>query len=142
MPSVLIVDDDPSIARRLRQALSEWPVDVDAAYGVKHAIDLLAAGTYNAVILDLVLGQLSGFDVLDAMRAAKNATPVIVTSSRIPDYARMLLQPSQILAVIRKPLDVEVMGAAILALCSLDGGQQPPVRSPRSSEEQRPRTRS
>ena len=120
MPTVLVVDDDPSIQRMLRHILSSSAVDVVPAFGVQHALDCLQSAKYDAIVLDLVLGHRSGFDVLDAMRTSNVTTPVIVASAKLPDYARMLLRPEQVLTIVKKPFDVEVMTSAILGLCGVE----------------------
>jgi len=128
MPSVLVVDDDPSVARVLRQNLAPWGVDVIAAFGVRNAVDLLLKDRYQAIVLDLLLGDQSGFDVLDAMRQASIKAPIIVTAAKIPDYARILLQPQEVLTIMTKPFDIEIMTAVLLGLCGIHEDDDPTLR--------------
>ena len=125
MPRVLVVDDDPSISRVLRHALSLWDVEVVAAFGVPHAVELLLSGKFEAVVIDLVLGDRSGFDVLDAMRRANVTAPVIVCAAKIPDYARILLQPQEVLTIIMKPCDNDILVSILLGLCGFDPDDDP-----------------
>jgi DNA-binding response OmpR family regulator len=132
MPRVLAIDDDPATAELLRQALAPWRIDVATASGVQPAIDLLLTGAFVGVVLDLMISNGKSFDVLDAMRHANINTRVIVTASRVPAFVNYLLNPTQVLAIMRKPLDPELLVAAILGL----GGTQPSdaARSESASE--------
>jgi DNA-binding NtrC family response regulator len=121
MPRVLVIDDDPSIAETLRQALAPWHIDVATATGVQSAMELLLTGTFIGVVLDLMISHGKSFDVLDAMRHANINTRVIVTATRVPAFVNYLLNPMQVLTIMRKPVDPELMVAAILGL----GGTEP-----------------
>jgi two-component system, OmpR family, KDP operon response regulator KdpE len=78
---VLVIDDEPPIRKLLRMGLSTQGFTVIEAENGKAAIERLKE-PLDLVILDLGLPDMQGFDVLRAMRGAKNATPVIVLSSR------------------------------------------------------------
>jgi DNA-binding response OmpR family regulator len=79
---VLVVEDYPPLSRSLVQGLSE------AGYAVEHAADGEAALTlasttaFDAVVLDVMLPKLDGLSVLSALRARKNATPVLILTAR------------------------------------------------------------
>ncbi|HSP16125.1 MAG TPA: response regulator [Thermoanaerobaculia bacterium] len=121
MPRVLVIDDDPSTADLLREALAPWRIDVAVASGVQPAIDLLLTGAFIGVVLDLMISRGNSFDLLDAMRHANITTRVIVTSSRPPAFANDLLNPTQVLTILRKPFELDVVVAALLGLA----GTQP-----------------
>ena len=115
--AVLVVDDDPAVGSLLEQALgrtSDVAVHVvDTAAG---AIALLEENDYRAMILDLVLARGSGFDVLEHARGVGLKTPVVVTSSYLPDYARELLSSLPLVRMIHpKPADPEVLAAIVRA---------------------------
>jgi DNA-binding response OmpR family regulator len=79
---VLVVEDYPPLAKSLRQGLSE------AGYAVEHAADgeaglsLALTTQLDAIVLDLMLPKLDGLAVLSALRAKKNATPVLILTAR------------------------------------------------------------
>jgi signal transduction histidine kinase/DNA-binding LacI/PurR family transcriptional regulator/AraC-like DNA-binding protein len=84
---VLIVDDDMQV-RELHKALVEeglpgYPIDL--AENGKRALELMAQEVPSLVLLDLVMPELSGADVLDQMRADPNLrqVPVIVLSNQV-----------------------------------------------------------
>jgi two-component system KDP operon response regulator KdpE len=81
MTSVLIVDDEPQIARALRVALTSRGYDVRTAGNGETALDLLATAPADVVLLDLGLPGIDGVEVVRRLRAWSQA-PVIVVSVR------------------------------------------------------------
>ena len=84
--SVLIVDDDPQARRLAREVIARGLPDLiihEAADGAA-AIEALGAIKPNLVILDLMMPNIDGFEVLDRMRAGEDtrAIPVVILSSR------------------------------------------------------------
>src|ERR1035441_9636945 len=79
---VLIVEDKQSLARMLKKALEEKNhsaiVVFDGVNGLAHA----ESGQFDAVVLDLMLPGLDGFEVVRRLRAARNRVPVLVLTAR------------------------------------------------------------
>ncbi len=79
---VLIVEDEPTLAKQLKTALE------GAGYAVDHAADgedghyLGSTETYDAVILDLGLPEIDGLTVLDRWRKEGRTTPVLLLTAR------------------------------------------------------------
>ena len=79
---VLIVEDEPTLARQLKAALE------GAGYAVDHAADgedghyLGSTEAYDAVILDLGLPEIDGLTVLDRWRKEGRTTPVLLLTAR------------------------------------------------------------
>src|ERR1700748_559125 len=79
---VLIVEDDPDLARQLKAALS------DAGYAIEHSPDgeeahfLGETEPYDAIVLDLGLPKIDGVTVLERWRRANVATPVLILTAR------------------------------------------------------------
>jgi DNA-binding response OmpR family regulator len=84
---VLLVEDDRMIGESLREALRQQGLAVDWVRDGRAADTVLASERFDAVLLDLGLPQRSGLDVLKALRARGDATPVIVLTARdaLPD---------------------------------------------------------
>jgi len=79
---VLIVEDEPTLAKQLKTTLE------DAGYAVDHAADgedghyLGSTESYDAVILDLGLPEIDGLTVLDRWRKEGRTTPVLLLTAR------------------------------------------------------------
>jgi DNA-binding response OmpR family regulator len=67
---VLVADDEPHIGRIIKMKLEHGPFSVTLAYDGREALDALTANPDIAlVVLDLMMPQLSGLDVLARMRS-------------------------------------------------------------------------
>ncbi len=81
---VLIVEDDPRQRESLRQLLTNGDVQVTAAQSAGEALEELAATTFDCVVLDFNLPDLSGYDLLERMARQEEVSfpPVIVYTGR------------------------------------------------------------
>jgi DNA-binding response OmpR family regulator len=79
---VLVVEDDPEISRFLVQGLTEERYLVDLVEDGAAAIDMVAAEEYDAIVLDLMLPGVDGFEVCRRLRARGADTPIIMVTAR------------------------------------------------------------
>ncbi|MDA8020672.1 MAG: diguanylate cyclase [Thermoanaerobaculia bacterium] len=77
---VLVVDDEPAICRLCRSQLEMFGHEVITESDPTRTIDVLEAGSFEAVILDLVMPEQSGLEVLRELRVRWPALPVLVVS--------------------------------------------------------------
>ena len=112
---ILVVDDEPEVARLIAERLVEFGVDAEIAAGGAIALDRLRKERFDAVTLDILMPGMSGFEVMRAMRAdpALADLPVVVVSVF---SGREALSGEW---VVSKPIDAEeladALGAAVLA---------------------------
>jgi two-component system KDP operon response regulator KdpE len=81
MTRVLVVEDDPGLARALAITLRARQYEVDVARTGSGAIDAAASSPPDLLVLDLGLPDLDGMDVLHAIRGWSNV-PIVVLSAR------------------------------------------------------------
>lgn len=79
---VLVIEDDPGVARFLQKGLREASYAVDLADNGVDGLHKAATGTYDVVVLDLMLPGIDGFSVLREVRSAEVRTPVICLTAR------------------------------------------------------------
>jgi DNA-binding response OmpR family regulator len=86
---VLVVEDDASTAAGIVRGLRGAGMDVDLSTGGADGARRILADRYDIVVLDLMLPQQSGFDVLERVRH-RASLPVIVLTARtdLPDRLR------------------------------------------------------
>jgi DNA-binding response OmpR family regulator len=84
MRRVLLVDDEPKIASFVMRALSAEGFRVDAATDGTRALELVRTGRYGLMVLDLMLPDVDGVDVLRQTMAERSDQQVIVLSA-VPD---------------------------------------------------------
>ncbi len=83
-PYVLVVDDDAKAVKIVTSYFSDEPVDVGSAQGGREALELIRAHRPDLVILDLMMPDVSGFDVLAQLRASPSTAdlPVVVLTAK------------------------------------------------------------
>lgn len=78
--AILIVDDEKDILSTLSRALRVEQFDVDVAGSGAIALERAKSKAYDAILLDVMMPEMTGLQVLKELRAQKIATPVIVMS--------------------------------------------------------------
>ncbi len=113
---ILVVEDDPRMASLLSRALRETGYAVDVVADGNDAVEQASLGSYDLMILDILLPGLDGFAVCAAVRAEKPATPILVLSARseIVDRVRGLDAGAD--DYLPKPFAVEELRARVAAL--------------------------
>jgi DNA-binding response OmpR family regulator len=79
---LLVVDDEKAMADAIRDNLDFEGYQTTTAYGGLQALDCLQADKYNLVILDIMMPDMDGFDVLSKLRKNNDNTPVIFLTAR------------------------------------------------------------
>src|SRR5690242_7293979 len=79
--AILVVDDEETVRTYLCELLSGAGYQVRSAGSGQQALEMLAEGAFDAVLLDVVMPQMSGLDVLKAYRGKGGNAPVIVLSA-------------------------------------------------------------
>jgi two-component system, OmpR family, response regulator len=79
---ILVVEDDTSLNRQLKEALTEAGYAVDVAFDGEEGHFLGDTEPYDAIVLDIGLPQMDGLSVLEEWRRAGKTTPVILLTAR------------------------------------------------------------
>lgn len=113
---LLLIEDDPKLARLLTRGLREEGFAVDATSDGEDAAFRVVEQEYDAIILDVMLPGMNGFQVLEKMRAKGRRTPVLMLTARgaLQDRLRGLNSGAD--DYMRKPFDFEELLARIHAL--------------------------
>jgi two-component system OmpR family response regulator len=123
---LLVVEDEPELLRVIARALREEGYAVDEAADGEEALYKAAAWSYDAIVLDLMLPRLDGFQVLERLRGEK-ATPVLILTARdaVTDRVRGLDTGADDYLV--KPFDLAELFARLRALVRRAQGQASPA---------------
>lgn len=114
MSRILLAEDDAALARGLVALLKHHGYDVEAVENGRAALSHHAVGSYAALVLDLRLPDLSGFEVLKRVRNHGSRCPVLILTalSAVEDRVRGLdlgaddyllkpFEPTELLARLR-----------------------------------------
>lgn len=89
MKKVLVVDDEPAIVTLLEYNLKQASFDVESATNGADALSMIEKNHYDIVLLDLMLPEMSGEDVLKKLRLDRNDTPVIVLTAKDTEFDKV-----------------------------------------------------
>lgn len=111
---LLVVEDDPSIAAGLTRGLKEAGFDVSLEVTGESALAAAARESFDLLVLDLNLPDLTGFDVLDGLRT-RTSLPVIVLTARTELGDRLRAFNLGAVDYLAKPFWMEELVARIRA---------------------------
>ena len=112
---ILIVEDEPDLLRALAQALREEGYAVDTAADGDDGLFKAESWDYDAIVLDVMLPKLDGWEVLGCLRKAKK-TPVLMLTARDQSRDRVRGLDTGADDYVVKPFDLPELLARLRAL--------------------------
>lgn len=113
--SILVVDDEPPIRRFLRTSLTAQGYNALEADDGKSALEMLRRNHVDVLVLDLGLPGMGGFEVIEQLRDAGSALPIIVLSSRTDEAGKVKALDLGADDYVMKPFGMDELLARIRA---------------------------
>jgi len=126
---VLVVEDEVRLADALRRGLAADGFAVDVAHDGEDGLGKAREGSYDAVILDVMLPKLSGYRVCQALRAEDNWVPVLMLSAKDGEYDQADGLDIGADDYLTKPFSYVVLLARLRALVRRGAPSRPAVLS-------------
>jgi two-component system OmpR family response regulator len=125
---LLLVEDDETIADFVEKGLREAGFAVDRAADGRAGLDRATKDAYDAAIVDVMLPELDGLALIDALRARRVRTPVLILSARrsVDDRVRGLQAGGD--DYLTKPFAFAELLARVQALIRRATGAEEPTR--------------
>lgn len=101
---VLVVDDEPTLRLGFAYALTSKNTVVETAVNGRHALEKIAMGRFDVIILDLRMPELDGLGVIDALRKNGNQLPVVLCSAAIHSTAALRAIRHGVVDFLLKPV--------------------------------------
>jgi two-component system response regulator QseB len=120
---ILIVEDDPVLFDGLSVGLGLAGFTVDAVATCEEAFAALDAQPYDAVVLDLMLPDGSGLDILAFLRRRKDSTPVLLLTARDQVADRIVGLDAGADDYVGKPFDLDELAARVRAAARRGAGR-------------------
>ncbi len=79
---LLLAEDERALSKVLVAILKHNNYSVDAVYDGEKALDYLESGIYDALILDVMMPKIDGFEVLERLRKNGNSLPVLMLTAK------------------------------------------------------------
>lgn len=113
---ILVVDDEARIAEAIKQGLELDGYAVDVEHDGEDGYNAACADEYDAIVLDVMMPVMNGYEVAKKLRAAGDTTPIILLTAK--DQNRDIVQGLDSGAddYLAKPFSFDVLGARIRAL--------------------------
>lgn len=124
---VLIVEDEPDLAATLRKTLAESGFSVDVTADGEEALWRAEGTAYDAIVLDLMIPIVDGWEVMRRIRARGNRSPVLVLTARDATTDKVRALDSGADDYLTKPFTLDELLARIRALIRRAAGSPAPV---------------
>ena len=113
---ILLVEDEPKLRQSLIEGLKleEWRI-TGAASGAE-ALQHLDTEIFDLVVLDWMLPNFDGLEIVRRLRAQRNSVPVLMITARVGPSAEALLKQSGATDYLAKPFSFEDLLARCRAL--------------------------
>ena len=111
---ILIIEDERHLAEALGQIMAEQKYQVDLVYDGAEGLDYGLSCQYDAILLDIMLPKLNGFEVARRLREARVSSPILMLTARdeigdkisgldcgADDYMTKPFDPGELLARVR-----------------------------------------
>jgi diguanylate cyclase (GGDEF)-like protein/PAS domain S-box-containing protein len=118
-PRLLLVDDKPELLKSLSELVGLHGYRVTEALGGRAALDALRSQEFDVVLLDLIMPEISGHDVLEFATAHKLTAKIIVVSGDVSfegvqqalttgasDFVKKPYEPAELMATLEKMLSL------------------------------------
>lgn len=124
---ILLIEDDPVLLDGLRAGLAIHGLTVDAVATCEDARAAVRANSFDAVVLDWMLPDGSGLDLLREWRAAGGTTPVLLLTARDKVGDRISGLDSGADDYLGKPFDLDEVAARLRAIARRAAGRASPL---------------
>ena len=121
--NILVIEDEKLLAQSIRAVLEQKGFSVETVYDGETGAEYARLGIYDLVILDVMLPGMDGFQVAQALRSGRCATPILMLTARsgIDDRIQGLNAGADY--YLTKPFDTRELLACVGALLRRQGGQ-------------------
>lgn len=108
-----VVDDDASIRCSLARVFRGNGIRVETFGSVEEYLQRIVAGEPHCIVLDIHLGELSGFELQDRLACQGSATPIIFITAHDEIPLARLAQCAGVCGYLRKPFDTDALVALV-----------------------------
>lgn len=114
---VLVADDEHDMARALEAMLKSDGYEVDTVYDGQAALDFGETGTYDCIVLDIMMPYRDGLDVVRTLRSKSVCTPILILTAKSAQEDVVGGLNSGADDYLTKPFSMVELLARVRALC-------------------------
>lgn len=124
---VLLVEDEIRLAQLVQTGLEDEGIDVEVEHDGESGLWRAQEGSYDAIILDIMLPKLNGYQVCAELRKAEIWTPVLMLTAKDGEYDEAEALDTGADDFLRKPFSFVVLLARLRALVRRGAPARPAV---------------
>jgi DNA-binding response OmpR family regulator len=124
---ILVVEDEQRLGAALRRGLEREGFGVDVAETGTEGLWLATEATYDAIVLDVLLPGMNGFQVCAELRARGRWTPILMLTAKDGALDEVEALDTGADDFLSKPFEYPVLLARLRALLRRGGGERPVV---------------
>lgn len=119
---ILVVDDDEHIQKSLSQYLEMEDFEVEVASSGQEALDRAALQAFDLVLLDIMMPEMDGFEVVEILRAqeATSRVPIILLTARGQDTDVLKGYHLGVSSYLTKPFNLDELVETIREVLEAD----------------------
>src|SRR5512145_1549255 len=108
---ILIVDDDPLLCSLLRMALRRDGYETDERFSGQAALEYLATNKPDLILLDVMMADMNGFDVVRKLRTNPDhdKIPVVFLTARVDAISQKTGMEIGVVDYLTKPITPDVL---------------------------------
>ncbi len=126
MNRLLLVEDDPDIVALLGHHFESAGYEVKNSPTGTTALKAATEGSFDLIILDIMLPDMDGFAVCRKLRAGENRAPILMLTSRADEFDKVLALELGADDYVTKPFSIRELLARIKALLRRSVQTPPP----------------
>ena len=113
---ILVIDDEFKLLNLIRQELATQGYEVDIAADGRNGLELANESPYDLIVLDLMLPEIDGVEVLRRLRSQTSSVPVLILSARSSAEGKATCKEVGADDYLTKPFDVAELLSRVKAL--------------------------
>lgn len=121
MPKILVIEDEKEMVRGLKDILEFEGYEVATAETGKEGLHAIARKIPDCIILDLMLPDISGYDVCEQIRRKKLHTPILMLTAKAQEYDKIRGFNAGADDYLTKPFSIGELLARVMALLRRHG---------------------
>lgn len=124
---LLLIEDNAMLGDAIKTGLEQVDYTVEWVQDGEGGLAACEANEFSLIVLDIMLPQLSGLDLLKKLRRSKDATPVLILTARDAPYQKVEGLDLGADDYMVKPFDMEELQARVRALIRRNHGRSNPL---------------
>lgn len=124
---MLLIEDERPFADAIRNGLQAEAIAVDCAYDGEEGLFQAQEGSYDVIVLDILLPERNGYEVCRKLREAKNWTPILMLTARHGEESETKSLNIGADDFLSKPVSYPILAARLRALARRGSMPRPAI---------------